>query len=287
MNKKILISLSVIALAAAVVVGGTVAFFSDTETSTGNTFTAGSIDLKIDNTAWFNGVAQSDFTWTLADLSDGQGPSGGGKYLFFNYTDLKPGDWEEDTISIHVDNNPSWVCANLTITKDSDVTCTEPEVGDDRNCAIGDDWNGELGKELQFIFWADDGDNVLEVGEEIALRGTPSDLPRGVVNNTGQTFPIVDSRFNLFDPLKIGDPFPVGDTIKYIGKAFCFGSFDFSNPVPQNGSGLPINPGGLQGPGFICNGVSVNNASQSDSLMGDMSFTAVQSRNNENFVCGS
>ena len=49
--KKIILSLSVIAVAAAVVVGATTAFFSDTETSTGNTFTAGSIDLKIDNSA--------------------------------------------------------------------------------------------------------------------------------------------------------------------------------------------------------------------------------------------
>jgi len=51
MNKKILISLSVIGLVAAIVVGGTIAYFSDTETSTGNTFTAGAIDLKVDNTS--------------------------------------------------------------------------------------------------------------------------------------------------------------------------------------------------------------------------------------------
>jgi len=173
MNKKILISLSVIALAAAITVGGTIAFFSDTETSTGNTFTAGSIDLKIDNDAWFNGVRQDQLSWSLTDLTN---------ELFFDYSDLKPGDWEEDTISIRVDNNPSWVCANLTITKDDDVTCTEPELGDDNTCNDPDEdlWDGELGQELQFIFWADDGDNVLEQGEEVVLSGTPSDLPRGV-----------------------------------------------------------------------------------------------------------
>lgn len=48
MNKRILISLSLIAAVAAVVIGGTVAYFSDTETSTGNTFTAGTIDIAID-----------------------------------------------------------------------------------------------------------------------------------------------------------------------------------------------------------------------------------------------
>ncbi|HBB53974.1 TPA: hypothetical protein DCZ79_00530, partial [Candidatus Nomurabacteria bacterium] len=44
MNKKIIVSLSVVAAVAAITVGATTAFFSDTETSTGNTFTAGAID---------------------------------------------------------------------------------------------------------------------------------------------------------------------------------------------------------------------------------------------------
>jgi len=49
MNKKILISLSVIGVVAAMAIGGTIAYFNDTETSTGNIFTAGSIDLKVDH----------------------------------------------------------------------------------------------------------------------------------------------------------------------------------------------------------------------------------------------
>lgn len=57
MNKKILISLSTIAAVAAITVGGTMALFSDTETSTGNIFTAGAIDLKVDHTRQtYNGV---------------------------------------------------------------------------------------------------------------------------------------------------------------------------------------------------------------------------------------
>ena len=49
MQKKILFSFLAISIASAIVIGGTTAFFSDTETSTGNVFTAGSIDLKIDH----------------------------------------------------------------------------------------------------------------------------------------------------------------------------------------------------------------------------------------------
>ena len=57
MNKKILISLSIIGIAAAVVVGGTIAYFNDTETSTGNIFVAGELDLKVDHLAQtYNGA---------------------------------------------------------------------------------------------------------------------------------------------------------------------------------------------------------------------------------------
>ncbi len=112
MNKKILISLSLIGLVAAIAIGGTIAYFSDTETSIGNTFTAGAIDLKIDNESYVtdhNGilVASPETSWQLSDL-DGQ--------VFFNFADLKPGDIGEDTISIHVNNNDAWMCMSTEIT---------------------------------------------------------------------------------------------------------------------------------------------------------------------------
>ncbi|OGD68011.1 hypothetical protein A3I18_00515 [Candidatus Campbellbacteria bacterium RIFCSPLOWO2_02_FULL_35_11] len=47
--KKIIFSLGTIALVGAVVIGGTYAFFNDTETSSGNIFTAGNLDLKVDH----------------------------------------------------------------------------------------------------------------------------------------------------------------------------------------------------------------------------------------------
>ena len=46
--KKILISLMAIALVVGLVGAGTMAYFYDTETSTGNVFTAGTLDLKVD-----------------------------------------------------------------------------------------------------------------------------------------------------------------------------------------------------------------------------------------------
>jgi predicted ribosomally synthesized peptide with SipW-like signal peptide len=47
--KKILISLSIIGAVAAVATGVTIGLFSDTETSAGNIFTAGTMDLKVDH----------------------------------------------------------------------------------------------------------------------------------------------------------------------------------------------------------------------------------------------
>jgi predicted ribosomally synthesized peptide with SipW-like signal peptide len=47
-NKRILVSIAIIALMGSVIGGGTIAYFSDVETSNGNTFTAGTLDLQID-----------------------------------------------------------------------------------------------------------------------------------------------------------------------------------------------------------------------------------------------
>lgn len=56
MNKKLITSLSIIGVVAAVVIGGTIAYYNDVETSSGNIFTAGTLDLKVDNVyATYNG----------------------------------------------------------------------------------------------------------------------------------------------------------------------------------------------------------------------------------------
>lgn len=49
MKKKILFSIMAIALAGGLVGAGVFAYFSDTESSTGNTFTAGTLDLEVDS----------------------------------------------------------------------------------------------------------------------------------------------------------------------------------------------------------------------------------------------
>ena len=55
---------------------------------------------------------------------------------------------------------------DLTSTPDNGINNPEVEAGDVSDGAAG----GELQNYLSFIFWNDDGDNVLEVGETV-IRG--------------------------------------------------------------------------------------------------------------------
>lgn len=68
--RKILVSLSIIAVVGAIAIGGTIAYFSDVETSTGNTFSAGTLDLQIrdQNEGFGNGVTA---TWIASDVKPG------------------------------------------------------------------------------------------------------------------------------------------------------------------------------------------------------------------------
>lgn len=70
MNKKIIISLSVAAIVGGLALGATGAYFADTETSTGNTFSAGILDLKIKDgdEGYGDGITG---TWTASDMKPG------------------------------------------------------------------------------------------------------------------------------------------------------------------------------------------------------------------------
>lgn len=266
----------------AIVIASTGAFFSDTETSTGNTFTAGEIDLTIDSQQHYNGNSCINGFWsgsaaypvpgsvcfgTWGQIDDAQGLEGINvtSEKFFTFNDLKPGDWGENTISLHVDSNPAWVCANIKVKSDYDVTCTEPEEADDQDCSTDlNAFNGEIAENLSLAWWADDGDSVLEGNENVFFMNGSK---LSTLLNGGDTLKLTlaDSLQNFFTNLNSG---PLnGGTTYYVGMQWCFGD-------------MVIN-----GTTITCNGAPVNNASQSDSLTADISFSAVQSRNNSSFRC--
>ena len=266
-----------ITLIGGAVVAGTGAFFSDSETSTGNTFTAGELDLKVDNTSYgfdYNDPSVEDpegiwglnegNSWSLRDLDKCGTEENPISCLFFNFADLKPGDYGEDTISLHVQND-AWACAvfTLTGTPENGINDPEADAGDETEDV------GELHKMLSFIFWKDDGDNVLEEGEEIIedLTGSSSDV------FSGEKLAIAES----------GDePLQAGETT-YIGKGWCFGGME-ATPAPQEENPNGPTPGNT---GFTCNGAADqnHNAAQTDGLTVDVEFYAEQSRNNPDFKC--
>jgi|GEM_PF-552831 len=274
--KRILLGFVTIVGAASVMyIGVTGAFFSDTETSTGNTFAAGAIDLKIDNESYYNGVASPETSWELVDLTIEK---------FFNFLDLKPDDYGEDTISIHVDTNDAYMCAEVTLTSNDDNGLNEPESLVDQTDGVG---NGELADAINFIWWADDGDNVLETGEDVISQG-----PIGALTlNQPFAFALADSATNIWTG--VGGPVP-GDETLYIGKAWCFGGIGAA-PVTQDGSGTLMSPAGNnngngtsgepEDGGISCDGSTLGNETQTDSLTANVTFNAVQSRNNPNFLC--
>lgn len=157
-----------IAAVAAVVIGGTSAFFSDTERSTGNTFTAGAIDLQIDSTAVYNGQSVPEATWALKDLV----PTAD---KFFNFDDVKPGDTGSNSISLHVINNDAWVCAAISNIVDADNTLTEPESSVDPD----DLATGEMQENLIVTIWRDNGVGAGGVAGNNAQDGTEPTIYTG------------------------------------------------------------------------------------------------------------
>ena len=265
------------------------AFFSDTETSAGNALVAGALDLKIDNTCYYNGLAclpvlgpddqelgystwsqanprnvgdpdgeRCSCTWQAKDLEEGD--------LFFDLHDLKPGDWEEDTISFDVEN-PSWICVDFDLTSHIDNTCTEPEQEDEAGACSEPSGQGDLAQVLNFVFWIDDGDNVFEKSER--LKTIANGNASQVFGGTKKT-PIADS--GTTDG-------PIGPETSYVGKFFCLGNLT-RTPV-DDGEGSPLE----RGTGFTCDGSVVDNKPQTDLLTVDMTFEAVQARHNEEFLC--
>jgi predicted ribosomally synthesized peptide with SipW-like signal peptide len=186
--KRILLSVLTIGLVGTGLVGATRAYFSDTEKSQGNTFTAGAIDLQVDYKSTYNGEAS--IGWSLKDL--------GVNDRFFDHGDLKPGDYGEGTISLHVFSNNAYLWGQIIPKFNDDYSSNEPELeAGDAQENSSDAWDGELAQNLYWEIWKDDGetaglqclndepactadpgegDNVHQTREEYIAQGYASEL---------------------------------------------------------------------------------------------------------------
>lgn len=165
MNTKIILSLAVIAAVSAIAVGGTVAYFSDTETSTGNTFTAGSLDLVL--------APGTPLPFTVSNVAPGQ--SGTGKATLTNATGSIDGALD----------------VKLTNLVESENSCVEPETAaGDPDCSAG---AGDLGLDsLQIAVFVDvnkdgvwnDGDIKLAYSGQVIPYATQNYLSYSSPRNT-------------------------------------------------------------------------------------------------------
>jgi spore coat-associated protein N len=118
--KRLLLSLIAAAVSVGIV-GSSLAYFTDVETSTGNTFTAGTLDLQIrdngiiDPDPWGNGV---DLTWVMNNMVPGGNSVT--NHVFLRNVGSIPGDHVEISFSNDIDETTNPV--------DSDTNpASEPE----------------------------------------------------------------------------------------------------------------------------------------------------------------
>ncbi|MEK9201267.1 MAG: hypothetical protein AAB909_04830 [Patescibacteria group bacterium] len=187
-------------------------------------------------------------TFALVDLTQEK---------FWDLTDVKPGDYGENTISMHIEDNPVWACIDILNLNNAENDRIDPEI--EAGDATDDPQGGELAQNIYFTSWADDGDNIWEQGEPLLF--TNEQGPASDVLN-GKTYTLVDSG----SPLPT--PFPGGST-QYLGLAWCAGTMTI------DGVNFTI----------TCNGASMGNVAQTDSLTADVRFRVEQHRNNPNFLC--
>lgn len=295
LNTKIALSLASIATAGALVGGATFALFSDSETSHNNTFTAGSLDLKVDSQSHYAGLVcnadhiwqqdgnatitrpdltglSCDGTWSQTDLTSAN--------KFFNLTDIKPGDKGEDTISLHVVDNDAWGWFSIKPTANDDVTCTSSELVADPSCTNPGVGTGELQGALNFNVWLDQGaipgfqghQNDPTEGDNIHQNTEPSlTQAPGPIDPTGETYNLWQILAAYRTQLGATCNADNGDGVTPNATGICQGLAQDGRLVKSTNYYFGV---GWELP------ASTGNAVQTDKFVADMSFHVDQQRNN-------
>lgn len=295
--QRILLSLGMIVFVGALAAGATGAFFSDTETSTGNTFAAGSLDLRIDSVAHVNGLVCFQGEWTPEE----------------NITWNSVGEVLETTLSAEqIDAaNAAYNLANPANVPEAGTACTgtwaltdlgpsspaffsfaDLKPGDngentisihvDNNdaymCAIIDEMQDvEVGTCTEPE--AEDGDTSCtdqgqgELAQQLHFFAWADDgdniWENGETplfsNTEGPASDVLDGVvYPMFTPQTTVLP---GDDTQYIGMYWCYGDITVGANT------------------LSCDGGPVNNVSQTDRLTADITFYVEQARNNAGFQC--
>lgn len=169
-----------------------------------------------------------------------------GSEKFFNFDDIKPGDFGTNVISLHVYDNDAYSCLITSNQNDEENTVYESETGDITPNT------GELQNYINVLTWDDsDGDGVQEAGESILGNGPLSSLENIMSMDTSNGLTLAST------------------TTKNIGLAWCAGTLTLASTTS----------------GITCNGSGMLNDAQSDSFSADLTAYAEQVRNNGTFQC--
>lgn len=242
---RMMTSISVRAAVATLAATAAVLAFFARDIEPGITFATHGIDLKIDSAAFYNGAIVPSATWALKNLVPGSDK-------FFNFNDIKPGDYGCNVISMHVKNANAWLCLDVKNLQQSENGVNEPEGHEDGTPGA------DLADGTEFFGWMDDGDGKFEPPGEKAIFGT-STQAASYVFASSTTYAIADSRGSMCRL----------NTKRYVGMCWCAGDLT----VQSDGK-------------FKCNPETMGNKVQTDSFTVDVSIRAESARAKPNFKCG-
>ncbi len=172
--------------------------------------------------------------------------------IFWNFTDIKPGDYGRNVISLHVTDNDAYACLLIDDVVDDENVRIEPEIesGD-----LTDD-PGELSGFIEVYAWEDVNQDGIKDGGETPLYG-PGNL------------------FDLLDGIDVADANSGSPLISgvntYVGFTWCVGTMSLPGEA-----------------GMTCDGSSPTlNVAQTDIMTASVVAYAEQVRNNAGFECSN
>ena len=248
-RRKTLAGLATIGAAGAGAGLGTSALFSDTESFTNNSITAGTLDMSVTASV----EAANEYWAEQVDLAEFEATADGEAVTGLQVEDVKPGDWGIICFEFDIGENPGYVrtrAENLT-TNENEYTEPEPTDSEAENDPNDEDGAGEL------------QDFMLAEVYQSFDSGADSDPPRSHLSPDG------------------GDPAaPEGSTVQETYDTFSTGVL----MRDEEGDPLVVGSSEEEATAEWCLLLylpeDVGNIVQSDSFSFDLVFEAEQVRNN-------
>ena len=169
LNSRIAISLASIAAAGALVVGGTFAFFSDSVTSNGNTFSTGVMELKImDNNEGFSDAV------TASTVASNMTPGGSVTESFICFKNTGDYPIEEILLNMSASGDVDALSPYVKVTK---IELKAVSTGDCEEFGTGDFTDTENVDQFNSLFASRfDGEGGQPTGDGVSLYEALSDI---------------------------------------------------------------------------------------------------------------